>query len=67
MYLMLKHGTIKRRLKDPISYLFKMTLTYQPGFLHYFFIFKQLFKTFLFTAVYTLGKEKTGTLCSGRL
>jgi len=31
--------------------MFKMTLTYQPGFLHYFFIFKQLYKTTLFIAV----------------
>jgi hypothetical protein len=44
-----------------------MTLTYQPGFLHYFFIFKQLYKTILFKTVYTSGKEKTGILCSGRL
>jgi hypothetical protein len=47
--------------------LFKMTLTCKPGFLHYFFIFRQLYKTILFTAVYKSGKKKTGTLCSGRL
>jgi hypothetical protein len=31
--------------------LFKITLIYQIGFLHYFFIFKQLYKTILFTSV----------------
>jgi hypothetical protein len=31
--------------------LFKTTLIYQTGFLHYFFIFKQLYKTTLFTSV----------------
>jgi hypothetical protein len=29
----------------PFHILFKMTLTYQPGFLHYFFTFQQLYKT----------------------
>ena len=52
---------IKKLIKmPPFHILFKMTLTYQAGFLHYFFIFKQLYKMILFTA-------KTGTLCSGRL
>jgi hypothetical protein len=49
----------------PVHILFKMTLTYQTGFLHLFFIFKQLYTTI--TAVYTSGKKKTGKLCSGRL
>jgi hypothetical protein len=31
--------------------LFKTTLTYQNGFLNYFFILKQLYKTILFTSV----------------
>jgi hypothetical protein len=53
--------------KTQFHILFKMTLTYQPSFLHYFFIFKQLYKMILFTTVYTSGKKKTGTLCSGRL
>jgi len=53
--------------KTQFHILFKMTLTYQPGFLHNFFIFKQLYKMILFTAVNTSGKKKTGTLCSGRL
>jgi hypothetical protein len=41
----------------PFPILFKMTLTYQLGFLLYFFIFKQLYKMILITAVYT-GKNK---------
>ncbi len=35
----------------PFHILFKMTLTYQTCFLHYSFIFKQLYKMTLFTAV----------------
>ena len=53
--------------KTQFHILFKMTLTYQPGFLHYSFIFKQLYKMTLFKAVYTSGKKKTGALCLGRL
>ena len=37
--------------KTQFHILFKMTLTYQPGFLHNFFIFKQLYKMILFTTV----------------
>ncbi len=55
---MLRHVTLKSVFKTPFHILFKMTLTYQPGFLHYFFIFKQLYKTLLFTAVNTSGKNK---------
>ncbi len=59
---------IKKFIKmTPFHILFKMTLTYQPCFLHYSFIFKQLFKKTLFKAVYTTGKKKTGALCLGRL
>ena len=59
---------IKKLIKmTPFHILFKMTLTYQPCFLHYSFIFKQLYKMTLFKAVYTSGKKKTGALCLGRL
>jgi hypothetical protein len=59
---------IKKLIKmPPFHILFKMTLTYQPCFLHYSFIFKQLYKMTLFKAVYTSGKKKTGALCLGRL
>jgi hypothetical protein len=42
----------------PFHILFKMTLTYQPCFLHNSFIFRQLYKMTLFKAVYTSGKKK---------
>jgi hypothetical protein len=38
-------------IMTPFHILFKMTLTYLPTFLHYFFIFKQLYKMTLFMAV----------------
>ena len=48
---------IKKLIKmTPFHILFKMTLTYQPCFLHYSFIFKQLYKMTLFKA----GKKKQG-------
>jgi hypothetical protein len=59
---------IKKLIKMPLFHiLFKMTLTYQPCFSHFSFIFKQLYKMTLFKAVYTSGKKKTGALCLGRL
>ncbi len=42
-----------------------MNLTYQPIFLNNFFIFKQLYKTILFTAVNTSGKKKKGHCVQG--
>ena len=43
---------IKQLIKIISFYiLFKTTLIYQNGFLHYFFILKQLYKTILFTSV----------------
>jgi hypothetical protein len=48
---MLRHVCNTKKFKTPFHILFKMTLTYQPGFSHYFFIFKQLYKTIPFTAV----------------
>jgi hypothetical protein len=43
---------IKQLIKMISFYiLFKTTLTYQNGFLHYFFILKQLYKTILLTSV----------------
>ncbi len=50
--LNVKTRKIKQLIKMISFYiLFKTTLTYQTGFLHDFFIFKQLYKTILFTSV----------------
>jgi hypothetical protein len=49
--------------KTQFHILFQMTLSYQPGFLHNFFIFKQLYKMILFTTVYTSGKKKKQGHC----
>jgi hypothetical protein len=48
----------------PFHILFKMTLTYQPCFLHYSFIFKQLYKMTLFKAVHQ-GRKKQGHCVQG--
>ena len=50
---------IKKLIKmTPFHILFKMTLTYQPCFLHYSFIFKKLYKMTLFTAVFREEKNR---------
>ncbi len=49
--LMLRHVTLKSLLKDPISYHVQNDPDLPTWFLHCFFIFKQLYKTILFTAV----------------
>ncbi len=54
----------KKLIKSPIQILFKMTLTCKPGFLHYFFIFKQLYKTILFTVSQYIREEKNRDIVS---
>jgi hypothetical protein len=50
---------IKQLIKMISFYnLFKTTLIYQTGFLHYFFIFKQLYNTTLFTSVILNSKHQ---------
>jgi hypothetical protein len=57
---------IKQLIKMISFYiLFKTTLIYQTGFLHYFFSFKQLYKTILFTSVIQTYK-KTNSKHQGR-